>query len=292
VFAKAIPDASGLICRIWSGSRFNQFSTTARRTLGLIGIVGILPSRRPQYHDDGLKQKYIRNSSDGVRRVYRDVADVWEISRAGSPTALVVLLGGSGGILRAGQKRPRSLGLAERATGAGNVGLVAFLNRDPHFAEMPIDSKRLSKDCAHVQAEIAANGLAHRRTGATAIIEHILPCIEQLRTQKHSWAAIAAALAKQGVVQGANRDPISGRRLTALISAINKRERRREARLLGRAKRRDLAPLPQSSHTLALSADLNRTNATTTVIAADSEATIRHQEFEDRIRSLLKADTP
>jgi len=156
---------------------------------------------------------------------------------------------------------------------------------------MKIDTKRFMKDCATAQAGRAEACHAHRSTGATAIIELILPLIWQLRAQKFSWAAIASALAAQGVVQGSDRRPITARRLTALISAINKRERRREARLSSRTKRRDLAPMPPSSPTLALSTDLDRPNGATTVIASDSEATIRHQEFEDRIRSLLK-DTP
>jgi hypothetical protein len=168
---------------------------------------------------------------------------------------------------------------------------LAFLNRDPHVAIMSIDSKRLKKDCANAQATLAANSHALRRTGATAIIEPILTLIIELRVQKHSWAAIAAALAKQGVVQGVDREPITARRLTALISAINKRVRRREERFAGRAKRRDLTPLQASSHALALSTDLQRTDIAT-AIASDSEETIRHQEFEDRVRSLLKADPP
>jgi hypothetical protein len=166
---------------------------------------------------------------------------------------------------------------------------LAFLNRDPHLANMSIDSKRLAKDCATAQAALAANGHGLRRTGATALIEPILTSILELRAQKHSWAAIAAALAEQGVVQGVDREPVTGRRLTALISAINKRVRRQEARLSGRAKRRDLAPLPANSHGLALSTDLQRTDGAIT-IASDSEETIRQQEFEDRVRSLLKKD--
>ncbi len=156
---------------------------------------------------------------------------------------------------------------------------------------MKIDSKRLAEDCATAQAASADACHALRDTGATAIIGPILPLIRELRAQRFSWAAIASALAKQGVVQGADRRPITARRLTALISAINKRERRREARLSGRAKRRDLVPFPAGSHMLALSADLNRIN-TTAIAATDSEATIRHQEFEDRVRSRLKADSP
>jgi hypothetical protein len=155
---------------------------------------------------------------------------------------------------------------------------------------MSIDSKRLKKDSADAQAAMAANGRARRRTGATAVIEPVLPKIHELRAQKHSWAAIAAALAKQGVVQGVNREPIAGRRLTALICAINKRVRRQEERSTGRAKRRDLAPLPQQKHTLVLSADLSAPAVAATIVTA-SEEDFRREEFDDRVRSLLKEDS-
>jgi hypothetical protein len=168
--------------------------------------------------------------------------------------------------------------------------VLAFLNRDPHVATMSIDSKRLTKDCANVQAAMAANGLARRRTGATANIEPVLPLIRELRTRKQSWAAIAAALAKQGVVQGLDREPITGRRLTALICAINKRVQRQEERSAGRTKRRDLAPLPKQTHALTLSADLKAPVAAATIVAA-SEEDFRRQEFEDRVQSLLKEDS-
>jgi hypothetical protein len=154
---------------------------------------------------------------------------------------------------------------------------------------MSIDSRRLTKDCVSAQAALAARGHVLRRTGATAVIEPILPLIQELRTQKHSWAAIAAALSAQGVVQGTDRKSISARRLTALISAINKRLRRQQERSAERAKRRDLAPLQASPHTLALSTDLQQMDAEAD-IATESEETIRQQGFEDRVRSLLKKD--
>jgi hypothetical protein len=169
------------------------------------------------------------------------------------------------------------------------LALLAFLNRDPHLAVMTIDSNRLKNDSADAHASTEASGLARWRTGATAVIEPVLPIIYELRARGYGWKAIAAALAKQGVIQGINRKPLTSRRLTALISAINKRVRRHQARMSGRAKRRDLAPLPP---TLALSTDLHQPNATTAITATDGEVTIRHQEYEDRIRSLLKADTP
>ena len=154
---------------------------------------------------------------------------------------------------------------------------------------MQIDSKRLTKDCAKVQAVLAESGHAHCGTGATAIIEPVLPLIRELRARKHSWAAIAAALAQQGVVQGLARQPITARRLTALISAIGKRERRHAKRSESRFRRQDLAPSPTQSHALALSADLKPTSAAANT-DSDSEETIRRREFEDRVRSLMRKD--
>jgi len=154
---------------------------------------------------------------------------------------------------------------------------------------MQIDSKRLTKDCAKVQAVLAESGHAHCGTGATAIIEPVLPLIRDLRRQKHSWSAIAAALARQGVVQGADRQPITARRLTALIAAIEKRGRRRAEHLAGRFRRQDLSPVQARSHTLALSADLVPANIVAHSVT-DSEEQIRRREFEDRVRSLMKKD--
>jgi hypothetical protein len=155
---------------------------------------------------------------------------------------------------------------------------------------MAIDSKRLKKDSADAQEAMAANDHARRRTGATALIEPVLPKIHELRAQKHSWATIAEALAKQGVVQGNDREPITGRRLTALICAINKRVRRQEERLAGRAKRRDLAPLPKQTHALALSTDLSAPAVAATIVTA-SEEDFRREDFDDCVRSLLKEDS-
>lgn len=166
---------------------------------------------------------------------------------------------------------------------------LAFREWDAYVAKMQINAKRLTKDCSHAQSALAVSGREHRRTGATAIIEPVLPLICDLRKQKHSWSAIAAALARQGVVQGSDRQPITARRLTALISAIDKRERRHAKRSEGRFRRPDLAPSQTRSHTLALSADLKPANVTANAVT-DSEETIRRREFEDRVQSLLKRD--
>jgi hypothetical protein len=166
---------------------------------------------------------------------------------------------------------------------------LAFREWHPYVAKMQINAKRLTQDCSNAQSALAASGREYRGTGATAIIEPVLPLIRDLREQKHSWAAIAAALAKQGVVQGADRQPITARRLTGLISAIEKRERRHVKRSESRFRRPDLAPLQTQSHTLALSGDLKPASVAAAAVT-DSEETIRRREFEDRVRSLMKKD--
>jgi hypothetical protein len=166
---------------------------------------------------------------------------------------------------------------------------LAFQAWHPYFAEMQINAKRLTKDCLNAQSALAASGRAHCGTGATAIIEPVLPLIRDLRKQKHSWSAIAAALARQGVVQGADRQPITAHRLTALISAIDKRERRHAKRSESRFRRQDLTPSQTQSHTLALSADLKPTSAAADT-HSDSEETIRRRDFLERVQPLMKED--
>jgi hypothetical protein len=166
---------------------------------------------------------------------------------------------------------------------------LAFWEWHPYVAKMQINAKRLTKDCSNAQSALAASGCGHRGTGATAIIEPVLPLIRDLRKQKHSWSAIATALARQGVVQGSDRQPITARRLTALIAAIEKRVRRQAERQRGLSLRQDLAPSQTQSHALALSTDLRPTSVAANVVS-DSEEQIRRREFEDRVRSLMKKD--
>src|SRR5665647_1590131 len=153
---------------------------------------------------------------------------------------------------------------------------------------MQINAKRLTKDCLNAQSVLAASGREHRGPGATAIIEPVLPLIRDLRKQKHSWSAIAAALARQGVVQGVDRQPITARRLTALISAIDKRERRRAEHSKSRFRRPDLPPSQAQSHTLSLSADLKPANVAAKTVM-DSEETLRRRNFEG-LDSILRKD--
>jgi hypothetical protein len=161
-----------------------------------------------------------------------------------------------------------------------------LLERHSYVAQMPIDAKRLTKDCAKAHAGLVASGRAHCGTGATAIIEPVLPLIRDLRRQKRGWKAIASALASQGVVQGVDRKPITPRRLTALIAAIDKRERRHTQRQRGRGLRQDLAQLSADGSRLPLSDDLANVVPPPTA-SDDSEERIRREALEG-LQTLLK----
>ena len=182
----------------------------------------------------------------------------------------------------AGDKAPSFYVRSARA----ELVLLALLESDSYLAEMPIDAKRLTKDCARVQTVLAANCNAPCRTGATAIIEPVLPLIRDLRRQKHGWVAIAAALGRQGVVQGVVRKPISARRLTALIAAIDKRERRHTERQRGRGLRQDIAQHRKPTSRLTLSDDLADMVPSATA-SHDSEERIRREALES-LQTLLK----
>jgi hypothetical protein len=180
-------------------------------------------------------------------------------------------------------------GLTKPPKSAGGVGPAGISGWRPYVAGMQVNAKRLTKDSSNAQSTLAAAGCGHRGTGATAIIEPVLPLIRDLRKQNHSWSAIAAALAKQGVVQGSNRQQITARRLTALIAAIEKRVRRQAERQRSRGWRPDLAPSSTQPRTLTLSADLKPTSTSVDTVT-DREETIRRREFEDRVQSLMKKD--
>lgn len=170
--------------------------------------------------------------------------------------------------------------------GHAELALLALLELDSYVGDMPINAERLTKDCAKAHAALAANGNASFRTGATAIIEPVLPLIRDLRRQKRGWKAIASALASQGVVQGVDRKPISARRLTALIAAIEKRERRQTQRQRGRGLRQDITQLSADGSRLTLSDDLANVVPPPTV-SDDSEERIRREALKG-LQTLLK----
>jgi hypothetical protein len=83
---------------------------------------------------------------------------------------------------------------------------------------MGIDPKQLQRD-----ARLLKKTREQRKgPGTTAAVRAALPTIYRLRADRVHWSEIAAALGKQGVVQGKgkNRIPITTTRLTSLVRQI------------------------------------------------------------------------
>jgi len=145
-----------------------------------------------------------------------------------------------------------------------------------------LDLKRLRADIAKHENEKASAPAARRLTGAMAIVRDNLAEIEALNAAGKSWAAIAAALAQQGVTQGENQ-PITARRLTALIASVKREATRQEAKLESRAQRRDLSPTKSSEQTRTarrLAPELTRQRSDTPPVATMTEEEIRRANFD------------
>lgn len=149
---------------------------------------------------------------------------------------------------------------------------------------MKTDTEQLLADANRLR-EARKGSRSLGRTGATQIITAVLPAIQQLREQGVEWDVIAAALAEQGAVQGADRKPLTGRRLCALMSAINRREARRARRARVRldvVPRRDAAGI-----TIAPELAVKSRRLATTF----SESELRAEAFAN-LQSLLKGKRP
>ncbi|NEU14740.1 hypothetical protein G3T14_21925 [Methylobacterium sp. BTF04] len=113
-----------------------------------------------------------------------------------------------------------------------------------------LDLSRLRRDLKRRQAaRPQGQGPGGRPvTGSMAIVREHLVAFEALHRDGASWVDIAAALAAQGVTQGTGdaAQPITARRLTALMASV-RRERERHARAgQARVRRSDLGPVVHS----------------------------------------------
>jgi len=105
---------------------------------------------------------------------------------------------------------------------------------------MTLDPKRLARDAKRVQATRPTAGIGRETTGVTRAVRDGLPMIRQLREGGITWAAIAAAMAAQGVTQGAGK-PLTASRLTAIVGQVEAQLRRQAERAAARRARPDLA---------------------------------------------------
>jgi hypothetical protein len=92
-----------------------------------------------------------------------------------------------------------------------------------HFRLMKIDFKRLRREVERRKSARSTSSRGRIKTGATAVIREHLPDLERMHADGAIWDDIAAGLSAQGVRQG-NGEPLTGRRLTALIHNIKTRD--------------------------------------------------------------------
>ena len=117
-----------------------------------------------------------------------------------------------------------------------------------------IDRRKLLKDAPRLENTLPRST---PKTGVTKAVSTALPEIQKLRSEGVRWAAIAAALAEQGIFEGRNKQPISERRLSALFSQVIARDCARIERSRARTRRPDLvAAGPVTKPSLKLAPEL------------------------------------
>ncbi|MGX9984668.1 hypothetical protein [Methylobacterium fujisawaense] len=111
-----------------------------------------------------------------------------------------------------------------------------------------LDLKRLAKDVDTLRTSrpLGIGPGGRRLTGAMAMVRDNLEALEALHAAGASWVDLAAGLAAQGVTQGQG-DPLTGKRLTALIASVKRQAARHAAAAARRKTRPDLRALTVST---------------------------------------------
>jgi hypothetical protein len=158
---------------------------------------------------------------------------------------------------------------------------------------MNIDLKRLRTDVKRLKASRVASPIGKVKTGATEIIRANFEEIERLhREDGASWTEIASGLAAQGVTQGEGQ-PLTGRRLTALMHNIRTRAEKLKSKALVRDRTRILPGRLQTDgraakKTVSLSPEMNRPVVGNLPEETVSEDEIRHTELAKHAHLLRK----
>jgi hypothetical protein len=124
-----------------------------------------------------------------------------------------------------------------------------------------------------------------------AIVRDNLQEIEALKAGGNSWVAIAAGLAEQGVTQG-DHQPLTAKRLTALIASVKRQAALRAVKAEARDQRRDLRPQRSQKSPevpLRLSNELTRLQQETAPAASMTEEEIRLANF-DKHSAIFRKD--
>lgn len=158
---------------------------------------------------------------------------------------------------------------------------------------MNVDLKRLRGDVKQLKARRVASPIGKIKTGATEIIRNNFDELERLhREDGASWTEIASGLAAQGVTQG-DGQPLTGRRLTALMHNI----RTRAEKLKSKAIVQDRIRIPPdrlqkdgrtAKKTVSLSPEMDRPLGGNSPDETISEDEIRRTELAKHAHLLAK----
>ena len=158
---------------------------------------------------------------------------------------------------------------------------------------MDIDLKGLRAHVKQLKARRASSPIGKIKTGASEVIRANFEEIERLhREDGATWTEIASGLAAQGVTQGEGQ-PLTGRRLTALMHNI----RTRAEKLKGKATVQDrVKGLPErlqkhgraNRKTVSLSSEMSRPVGDSLPDQTISEDEIRRAELAKHAHLLGK----
>lgn len=156
---------------------------------------------------------------------------------------------------------------------------------------MDIDLKGLRAHVKQLKARRASSPIGKIKTGATEVIRANFEEIERLhREEGASWKEIASGLAAQGVTQGEGQ-PLTGRRLTALMHNI--RTRAEKLKIKGGARNRTtmasrrVQDVPTGKR-VSLSPEMNRPAVGSNLPDSISEDEIRRSELAKHAHLLRK----
>ncbi|WP_156402841.1 MULTISPECIES: hypothetical protein [unclassified Bradyrhizobium] len=144
-----------------------------------------------------------------------------------------------------------------------------------------------------LKANRVASPIGKVKTGATEIIRKHFDELERLHHEDGaSWTEIASGLAAQGVTQGEGQ-PLTGRRLTALMHNIRTRAEKLKGKAIPRDRTKMPAERPQQDgrtarKTLALSAEMMGPSGGSLMDETISEDEIRRTELARHAHLLRK----
>lgn len=161
----------------------------------------------------------------------------------------------------------------------------------------PIDRKRLLRDALKAERERPQPSVGRETVGIVRAVRELLPTIRDLRSQGVRWAAIAEALNAQGIYPAREGQPVllTASRLTAIVSALERRETQKQDRVAKRRERPGLVASGSASGStkplagsVSLSPELQPARKEERATSAfESEEDLRRRALAN-VRSFLK----